>query len=176
MKVFTKILLTTIFVALLACSIQSISADHLESGEGIFKDESHVNMISAKDSKYQVHVQVSMRDEHGKLVSIAETNHGSYLPHKITDEVFDTFMDRKEIITIDDTKYEKAEYTNTYTINVDGKRIHVDFVKDWEIDFCIEIEGHGFTCIPIFEASTAIGIMSEKETVVNQWTILREMN
>jgi len=35
MKKFTMWLLSAVFVALIACSIQSISADH-ESGEGFF--------------------------------------------------------------------------------------------------------------------------------------------
>ena len=41
MKKFTIALLSTIFVALVACSIQSIYADH-ELDNGIFKDQDHV--------------------------------------------------------------------------------------------------------------------------------------
>ena len=40
MKKFTIALLGVIFVTLIAGSIQSISADHLEPGQGIFKEES----------------------------------------------------------------------------------------------------------------------------------------
>ena len=46
-------LLGVIFVALIACSIQSVSADH-ESSEGIFKDKNEVNLVTPQDSDYQV--------------------------------------------------------------------------------------------------------------------------
>ena len=39
MKEFAIILLGIIFVTLIASSVQSISADHLEPGKGIFKNE-----------------------------------------------------------------------------------------------------------------------------------------
>ena len=34
--------------------IQSITADHLEPGTGIFKNENQVNTILSKDSKYEI--------------------------------------------------------------------------------------------------------------------------
>ena len=49
MKKFTIALLGAIFVALIACSIQLISADH-ESDEGIFKDKNEVNLVTTQDS------------------------------------------------------------------------------------------------------------------------------
>ena len=52
---FTIALLGAIFVALIACSIQSISADH-ESDEGIFKDKREVNLVTTQDSDYQVYL------------------------------------------------------------------------------------------------------------------------
>ena len=44
-KKFTIILLGVIFIALIAGSIQSISADHLLPGQGIFKNETEVNLL-----------------------------------------------------------------------------------------------------------------------------------
>ena len=107
MKGFVIPLAGAIFVILLASTIQSIYADHiLEDGKGIFKDENTVHMVSTNDSKYQVHVQVSMRNDQGQLISMTESSHATNIPHKITDDVFDTFMGKKEIITIDNIRYE----------------------------------------------------------------------
>ena len=49
MKYLVMPLLSVIFVALITCSIQSISADH-ESGKGIFKDRSEVDLVTTHDS------------------------------------------------------------------------------------------------------------------------------
>ena len=61
MKRFTKILLGAIFVALIAGSIQSISADH-ESGKGIFKNEREVELADTKNTNYQVYLQAVLRN------------------------------------------------------------------------------------------------------------------
>ena len=50
MKKFTIALLGVIFVTLIAGSIQSISADHLEPGQGIFKEESEVELVTTHGS------------------------------------------------------------------------------------------------------------------------------
>ena len=46
MKKFTIALLSVIFVTLIAGSVQSVTADHLEPGQGIFKEESEVEPVS----------------------------------------------------------------------------------------------------------------------------------
>ena len=56
MKWLVMQLLGVIFVALIACSIQSISADH-ESGEGIFKDRAEVVLVTTENTNYQVYLQ-----------------------------------------------------------------------------------------------------------------------
>ena len=110
MKKFTIALLCAIFVALIACSIQSVSADH-ESSEGIFKDKSEVNLVTTQDSDYQVYLQAVLRNGDGQLINVTEnTKTAAYIPHEITDYVFDTLMGEKEIITIDNIKYEKVQY------------------------------------------------------------------
>ena len=111
------ILFSIVFVALIACSVQSVTADHLELGDGIFIDENRVNLVSTKDSKYQVHLQVEDRNAQGQLISVTMAVHGKYLLHEITDYIVDTealgFFGKKEIITIDNIKYEKVQYTVT---------------------------------------------------------------
>ena len=53
MKEIVILLLGIIFILLLADSTESVTADHLEPGEGIFKNENQMNLVSIKDSKYQ---------------------------------------------------------------------------------------------------------------------------
>ena len=179
MKKFTIALLSVIFVALIACSIQSISADHLEPGQGIYKDENSVNLVSTKDSKYQIYIQVQVRNEQGQLVSISEASRGNYLPHEMTDYVFNEKLGKKEIIIIDNIKYEKVQYINT----VDMKQLKhtIDptsaFIGSLVVNFCGEIvSGHEFSCISIFQIDTTVGVLSETDVITNKWTILRELN
>jgi hypothetical protein len=103
-KRFTIALLSTIFVALIACSIQSISADHLEPGLGIFKNEKVINTISTEDSKYQIYVTVEIRNLQGELISITEATRGIHIAHEITDYTFNEKLGEKEIITVDNIK------------------------------------------------------------------------
>ena len=73
MKKIVTLLLGIIFVILLANSTESVTADHMEPSDGIWKDENHFNLVTTKDSKYQVHLQVEVRNAEGKLISISET-------------------------------------------------------------------------------------------------------
>jgi len=72
MKKFTILLLSVIFVALVACSIQSISADHLEPGQVIFVDESDVELVTSKDTNYQIYLQTVLRNGDGQLLNVTE--------------------------------------------------------------------------------------------------------
>ena len=56
MKGFVIPLLGVILVLLLTYSVESVTADHLEPGRGIFYSENEVNLILDKDSKYKIHL------------------------------------------------------------------------------------------------------------------------
>jgi len=195
-------LLGVIFVALIACSIQSIYADH-ESGEGIFKDRSEVDLVTTENTNYQVYLQAVLRNGDGQLISVLENNVGGYIPHKITDDIFDTLMGEKEIITIDNIKYEKVQYTFSPTleqrwmgmypileqikinINVEGDALVQinEKTKDyslWKIHYCADFAniGHhdGLQCIPVFQVLVPTMTMEPQDVVTHQWTILRELN
>ena len=73
MKKFTILFLSIVFVALIVSSIQSVTADHLEPGIGIFIDEQDVELATTEDSKYQVYLQVVIRNGDGHLISITES-------------------------------------------------------------------------------------------------------
>ena len=193
-------LLSVIFVTLIAGSVQSISADHLEPGQGIFSGESEVELVTTEDSNYQVYLQAVVRNGDDQLISVVEsTANGAYIPHKITDHVFDTLMGKKEIITIDNIKYEKVQYifnptlehrwTGFYPIFME---ITIEFefkqgavaemnkkIKDysiWKIHYCADFKDHGYHCVPIFQVLVPNMTLEPSDVVTHQWTILRELN
>ena len=200
MKKFTIALLGVIFVTLIAGSIQSISADHLEPGQGIFKEESGVELVTTHGSNYQIYLQTVFRNGDDQLINVSETTEiGMYIPHKITDHVFDTLMGKKEIIAIDNIKYEKVQYIFSPTLEHRWagfypifSEIPLEFkygegavakmnkkIKNysiWKIHYCAAFEGHGYTCIPVFQTLVPTMTLEPDDVVTQQWTILREMN
>ena len=184
-------LLGVVFVVLLAGSVQSTSAD---------LPEPFIFNVELKDSKYQVYVQIIHRNEGGQLISVTESSlSGAYLPHKITDDIFDTLMGKKEIVTIDNIKYEKVQYIFSPTLEHRWtgfypifSEIPLEFkyeegavakmnkkIKNysiWKIHYCAAFEGHGYTCIPVFQALVPTMTLEPDDVVTQQWTILREMN
>jgi len=196
-------LLGVIFVVLLAGSVQSISADH-ESGKGIFKNEHEVELVTTENTNYQVYLQAVLRNGDGQLINITENiKTAAYIPHELTDHVFDTLMGEKEIITIDNIKYEKVQYTFSPTleqrwmgmypipeqikinIKVEGDALVQinEKTKDyslWKIHYCADFTdiGHhdGLQCIPIFQVLVPMMTLEPTDVITQQWTILRELN
>ena len=178
MKKFTIVLLSAVFVALIACSVQSVTADHLEPGQGIYKDENDVNYVSTKDSKYQIHLQVEIRNAQGQLVSISEASHGKYIPHEITNFVFNEKLGKKEIITIGDIKYEKIQYADTFDMKQLEHTIEPSsgFLRYTHLNLRGEIGGPAISCVAIFQTNTDLVVITVTDVITNQWTILRDMN
>ena len=194
------VLLGTIFLTLTACFVQSVAADHLEPGEGIYKDYGDVNIVTTQDSEWQVNLQTILRTGDGQLINVTEsTANAAYIPHKITDHVFDTLMGEKEIVTIDDIKYEKVQYTYTPTLehrfmglypifseyydlefkSTPEAREQMNEQKDfsmWKIHYCATFEGHGFSCLPIFQDLVPNMTLEKHDIITHQWTILRMLN
>jgi len=193
-------LLGVIFVALITGSIQSVTADHLEPGQGIFKDRSDVDLVTTQDSDYQVYLQAVLRNGDGQLINVTEnTKTAAYIPHEITDYVFDTLMGEKEIVTIDNIKYEKAQYTFSPTleqrwigmypifeeipikIKVEGGKI-LNVYRDhslWKMHYCADFSniGHdGLQCIPVFQVLIPTITLEPSDVIIHHWTILRELN
>ena len=211
-------------MALIACSVQSIYADHSEPGIGIFKDDGEVGLRDTKGvtgmtgsfpkydssgneirmSNYMVFLQTVYRNGDGQLITAVEsTANAGYIPHKITDDVFDTLMGKKEIVTIDNIKYEKVQYTFSPTleqrwmgmypileqininIKVEGDAL-VQINKKtkdyslWKIHYCADFAdiGHhdGLQCIPVFQVLVPTLTLEPTDVVIQQWTILRELN
>jgi len=197
-KKFTIVLLSVIFVTLIAGSVQSITADH-ESGKGIFKNEKEVKIITTENTNYLVYLQTVLRNGDGQLINVTEnTKTAAYIPHELTDHVFDTLMGEKEIVTIDNIKYEKVQYTFTPTLEQRTIKYYPIFEEipikyeldkntlalmkelrdyhSWKIHYCATFEGHAYTCIPVFQGFTTVRNVTPTDVVTHQWTILRELN
>ena len=194
------LLLSVIVVTLIASSVQSVAADHLKPDQGIFKDMNQVNLVESKGTKYQVYLQVVIRNGDDQLVNVTEsTATAAYLDYNLTDHVFDTLMGQKEIVTIDNIKYEKIQYILSPTLeertigyypifseltvqfeveeNVYTKMNEKE--KDysiWKIHYCAEFDGHGYRCIPIFQVLMPTLTLEPSDTPTQQWTVLRVMN
>ena len=178
MKGFVIPLLGVTLVLLLTYSIESVTADHLEPGRGIFNSENQVNLILDKDSKYRIHLIVEVRNAQGQLISVTEKTGGNVIPHKITDHVFDDLMGENEIVTIDDIKYEKVQYSGKpdmkKLVEIYNRPSH--YIGHWVVTLCSTIDNHGYTCIDPYSTSTAFVSLVEDNVVQNHWTILRILN
>ena len=183
MKKFTIVLLGAIFITLIANSIQSVTAD----------DSAllGVNIIPTKDSEFQVHLQVVIRDSQGQLVSVTESISGwttVALPGKmitgivivdnkqvmtnLTDNVFDKEVE-KEIVTVDDIKYEKVQYV------VKDRHYKVPYKLMFFIPAIIEVSYGSETIIVdafIFQAFVPLVYLEDDDVVDTQWTIFRKLN
>ena len=192
-------MLSVAFVTLIAGSMGFVAADHLESGQGVYVDDGKVNLVVSIDTKFQIYLQAVIRNEDGQLINVTEnTVTGAYIPHKITDDVFDTLMGKKEIITIDNVKYEKVQYTFTPTLEQrfiglypiyteitlefeyeEGTLAKMQRDKDyslWKIHHCITVKGHNYDCIPVFQVLVPTMTLQTGDVLTQQWTILRILN
>jgi len=204
-KVFLIQLLSITFVLLITGSIQSVTADHLEPGKGLFKDETAVELTKTGDSNYRVYLQTVLRNGDGQLISVTDTHsadglQGWVVPHKITDHVFDTLLGEKEIVTIDNIKYEKVQYTFTPTLEQRTVKYYPVFEEipikyeldkntlalmkelrdyhSWKIHYCATFDelGHPYICLPVFQSFSGVHQVSPTDVVTHQWTILRVLN
>tara|TARA_B100002003_G_scaffold172766_1_gene160696 strand:+ start:1249 stop:1857 length:609 start_codon:yes stop_codon:yes gene_type:complete len=202
MKKFTILLLSIIFVISIAGSIQFVAADHLEPGQGIFIDDGEVELVTTQGSNYQVYLQTVLRNGDDQLINVTETTEsGAYIPHKISDHVFDTLMGKKEIVTIDNIKYEKVQYifsptleqrtigmypifsTVNFEFEMKGNALaQMNEIEDyaiWKIHYCADFAdiGHaGLRCIPVFQVLVPTITLEPDDVITQQWTILRELN
>ena len=199
MKKFTIVLLSVTFVTLMIGSMGFVAADHLEPGQGIYVNAGEVDLVVSTDTKFQIYLQAVIRNEDGQLINVIEsTATGAYIPHKITDDVFDTLMGKKEIITIDNVKYEKVQYTYTPSLEErfiglypiytevaleftyqEGTLTKMQRDKDyslWKIHHCATFKGHGYDCVPVFQVLVPTMTLQTGDVLTQQWTILRVLN
>ena len=164
MKNFSKVMLSIIFTALIVGSVQPVLADDITD---IFK------LVPIKNSEYQFHVQVVLRDADGGLISVTEATNGYYLPYDVTDEAFDYDFGKKEIVTVDNIKYEKVQYAEKYSLDF------TEFFSSVFIAAFIEVSNGSETVIVdayIFQAFVPLVYLEEGDVLNTQWTIFRMLN
>ena len=163
MKNFSKVMLIPIFTALIVGSVQPVLADDITD---LFKP------VPIKNSEYQFHLQVVLRDVDGRLISVTESTNGYYVPHDVTDEAFDHNFGEKEIVTVDNIMYEKVQFTEKYSLDLPEKLMFF-------IPAVIEVSYGLETVIVdsyIFQAFVPLVYLEEDNVINTQWTIFRKLN
>ena len=163
MKNFSKVMLSIIITALIVGSVQPVLADHITD---IFKP------VPIKNSEYQFHLQVVLRDADNRLISVTESTNGYYIQHDVTDEIFDHDFGKKEIVTVDNIKYEKVQYAEKYSLDLPLKLMFF-------IPAVLEVS-HGLETVLadayIFQAFVPLVYLEEDDVINTQWTIFRKLN
>ena len=183
MKEFTVLLLCAVFVVLITSSVLSVATDDPVDNKIVSEDMDKLNVVPTNNSKFQIYLNVVVRNAQSELISVTETsqckfgmNCSIYQPHEITDYVFDTLLGKKEIITIDNIKYEKVQWTDTPAL----EKTRWGDTQGRQIIFMCEISvGHGDQCIPIFQVLVSTMTLEPQgipSYVTHQWTILRALN
>ena len=160
-------MLIPIFTALIAGSIQNVLADDITD---MFKP------VPIRNSEYQFHLQVVLRDADGGLISVTESTNGYYIPHDVTDEAFDYCFSpsvcKKEIVVVDNIKYEKVQFTKKYSSGAPYKLMFF-------IPAVIKVSVGSETVIVdafIFQAFVPLVYLEENNVINAQWTVFREFN
>ena len=163
MKIFLKVMLGCVFTVLIACSVQPVLAYDVTD---MFKP------VPIKGSEYQFHLQVILRDSDGRLMSVTESTNGYYIPHAVTDEAFDIHFGKKEIVTVDNIKYEKVQYREKYSLDLPLKLMFF-------IPAVLEVSYGPETVIAdanIFQALVPLVYLADDDEINTQWTIFRKLN
>ena len=156
-------MLIPIFTTLIVGSTQDVLAEDITN---ILKP------VSIKNSEYQFHLQVILRDGDGRLISVIETINGYYIPHDITDEAFDYYFGKKEIVVVDNRKYEKVQYTEKYSLDLPLKLMFF-IPANIKVSYGTEIV---MVDANIFQAFVPLVYLEDNTVINTQWTILRELN
>ena len=191
MKGFVILLLGVIFVALITSSLPSSAVDDLGGNNVISEDADKLDVVPTKSPEYKIYLHVIVRNAQDQLVSVSETMNGSYFEHEITDYAFDHGLvlvssydvksdtiilptsDKKEIIIIDNMKYEKVQYSDSYMFNSEN-----ELTSKWALNVCGEhVRKYMDGCARIFGTSTITVVYLEVDDVITtNWTVLREFN
>jgi hypothetical protein len=193
MKGFVVPLLGFIFVALITSYIPFSAGDASADTMVVSEDKDKLNNIPTHDSKYKIYLHVLIRNAQGELIGIADTGEKSrlvsgpqYLPHEITDEIFDMLNVKKEIITVDNIKYEKIQISDSYeqtmtTTTYFNQNLFEMNDREpsatWMLTVCGElVQKLGYDCVNIFQCYTSLVYLEVGDIITSHWTILRETN
>ena len=190
MKRYVIPLLAVIFVALITSYIPFSAGDDSADNEIVSEDK---NDVTTQDTKYKIYLHVLVRNAQGELIGIADTGEKSrlvsgpqYLPHEITDEIFDMLNVKKEIITVDNIEYEKIQISDSYeqtmttTTYFDQNLFEMNDREPsaiWMLTVCGElVQKLGYDCVNIFQCYTSLVYLEVGDIITSHWTILRELD
>ena len=156
-------MLILIFTTLIVGSTQDVLAEDITN---ILKP------VSIKNSEYQFHLQVVLRDADDRLISVIETTNGYYIPHNVTDEAFDDYFGEKEIVVVNNIEYEKVQYTEKYSLDLPLKMMFF-IPANLKISYGSETV---MVDANIFQAFVPLVYLEEHTVINTQWTIFREIN
>ena len=193
MKGFAVPLLGFIFVALITSYIPFSAGDASADTMVVSEDKDKLNNIPTHDSKYKIYLHVLIRNAQGELIGIADTGEKSrlvsgpqYLPHEITDEIFDMLNVKKEIITVDNIEYEKIQISDSYeqtmtTTTYFNQNLFEMNDREpsatWMLTVCGElVQKLGYDCVNIFQCYTSLVYLEVGDIITSHWTVLRETN
>ena len=161
-------MLGCIFTVLIACSVQPVLAMH--------ETLDILQPVPIRDSEYQFHLQAVLRDTDGRLISVTEATNGYYIPHDITDEGFDKCFGsnicKKEIVDIDNKKYEKIQYREKYSLDL-PQRLMFFITAILEVSYGPETV---IVDADIFQAFVPLVYLADDDEINTQWTIFRKLN
>ena len=122
----------------------------------------HGDFGKDKESKYDIHLRVTVRNSQGELISVIESKSGRYMPVSFTDEVFDQLFE-KELVEINGEKIQVAKYVDRYITDNDSIG-----------NFFFEVTKSGYK-INVFEIFPPhVGIETNDELYV-EWTISKKL-
>lgn len=122
----------------------------------------HGDFGKDKESKYDIHLRVTVRNSQGELISVIESKSGRYMPVSFTDEVFDQLFE-KELVEINGEKIQVAKYVDRYITDNDSIG-----------NFFFEVTKSGYK-ISVFEIFPPhVGIETNDELFV-EWTISKKL-
>ncbi len=176
-------MLSAVVLTIIASSAQAVIADH-----DVLHSRQKTNTFDPDfNVGYEVYLQTTIRDAQGQLLSVSEQTNawvlvptfsdGVIIPDFI-DYVFDGgLLGEKEVIAIDNVKYEKIQFVTEDGYSSEGCPTcdKVSVTSGIVYKGCGTFEGteYGYQCISIFKAKTPQMHIAEDNVIIHQWTILR---
>ena len=122
----------------------------------------HGDFGKDKESKYDIHLRVTVRNSQGELISVIESKSGRYMPVSFTDEVFDQLFE-KELVEINGEKIQVAKYVDRYTTDNDSIG-----------NFFFEVTKSGYK-ISVFEIFPPHAGIEANDELYAEWTISKKL-
>ena len=116
--------------------------------------------ISTSDSKYYVHVLITVRDENGNLIGTTESTNARYLPSGFTESWWGKMLEKNIIVNKGGIEIYQDKQTS------ESENDHIGL-------FSLETVMNGYV-IHIFEVFTPMIQVEESDLTEVQWTIIKK--